>query len=53
MVLLRMGRRAHKIGGRVQGDADLRTASPAEADRSPREGEICLLGEQYSLSADP
>ncbi len=32
------------------GDAELRTASPAEADRSPRVRGACLLGELQTLS---
>jgi len=31
------------------GDAELRTASPAEADRSPRDRGACLLGELDAL----
>jgi len=32
------------------GDAELRTASPAEADRSSRDRGACLLGERETLS---
>jgi len=32
------------------GDAELRTASPAEADRSPHDRGACLLGELEALS---
>ena len=36
----------------VQVTPELRTASPAEADRSPREGGACLLGEPPTLRAE-
>ena len=32
------------------GDVELRTASPAEADRSPRDRGACLLGERETMS---
>lgn len=40
------------LGGRflfIQVTLELRTASPAEADRSPRDRGACLLGELEAL----